>query len=161
MNRNLIILLEHFGYLKKNDYVGPSISSWSNILGKIDAYMGPVLLRTTGIVTFSDAIRENIVLAEASTATFEIAPDIDGKSEYVSEQSWHTSPGEALYGGGEYQNGLLDYKGMRVLMACADVAMHLCVCVGVGVDNRGTGDVGSRNHFGVSNCSCGGDCVRV
>jgi alpha-D-xyloside xylohydrolase len=70
--------------------------------------------KATGRIAFYD--REgNQILSEATNGgrTLEAAM-IQGESTYHVRQEWDPAEGEALYGLGNYQNGLLDIKGYDV-----------------------------------------------
>lgn len=58
----------------------------------------------------------NPLLDETNTS-FSPAKDLPATgTSYQMSQSWGASDGESLYGGGEYQNGLLDYAGTTLQM---------------------------------------------
>jgi alpha-glucosidase (family GH31 glycosyl hydrolase) len=72
------------------------------------AALKAVVTKATGAVSFFELDGTTPVLAELATS-FTKTADM-GRDTYVVEQQWSASPGEALYGGGEFQNGLVNYK---------------------------------------------------
>lgn len=70
---------------------------------------------STGRVTFMDKLTRKVVLQEKSHR-FTAVKDM-GMDTYQVEQVWaETSADEALYGGGSYQNGLINFKNAPVQM---------------------------------------------
>jgi alpha-D-xyloside xylohydrolase len=69
---------------------------------------------TTGRIGFYDR-DGNPILSEAENGGRTLEPAmIQGESTYHVRQEWDPADGEALYGLGNYQNGLLDIKGYDV-----------------------------------------------
>lgn len=68
-----------------------------------------------GVATFKDKATKKIILQE-STHAFHPVKDM-GRQTYQVEQSWkEASPEEGLYGGGGYQNGIINFKNAPVEM---------------------------------------------
>jgi alpha-glucosidase (family GH31 glycosyl hydrolase) len=65
--------------------------------------------KATGRVTFRDASGKE-VLAESEGGTVFTPTEDMGKATYSVEQSWEAVEDEGLYGGGEFQNGFINYK---------------------------------------------------
>ena len=76
------------------------------------AMVRAVVNKASGAVSFFDAKNGKSIVVEDRT-TFNTTQDM-GKDTYVVEQSWLSASDEALYGGGEFQNGLLNFKGAPV-----------------------------------------------
>jgi len=72
------------------------------------------LSASTGRVRFRDLASKRLLLSEAEHS-FMPVQDM-GRDTYQVEQSWESSPSEGLYGGGSYQNGILNYKHAPVQM---------------------------------------------
>ena len=76
--------------------------------------------KKTELVSFSaagDAM--NVPSAEAVLAesSYAFSPIVDmGNTTYAMNQSWFTSPSESFYGGGEYQNGIIEYRTAPIKM---------------------------------------------
>ena len=69
---------------------------------------------TTGAVRFADAAGRPIAAEKAAGGrSFEPAV-FDGKPLWKVRQTFETLPGEAIYGLGQHQDGLVNYKGYRV-----------------------------------------------
>ena len=66
--------------------------------------------RTTGAVAFYDAAGRRIV-AEAPGGRELTPAEVQGERTYHVRQVWQANPGEALYGLGQRQEGLMDLKG--------------------------------------------------
>ena len=66
--------------------------------------------RTTGAVAFYDAAGRRIV-AEAPGGRELTPAEVEGERTYHVRQVWQANPGEALYGLGQRQEGLMDLKG--------------------------------------------------
>jgi len=71
-----------------------------------------VITKATGIVTVYNVLTNDVILQETEI-TFTPTEDL-GKSTYEIEQSGISADDEALYGGGEFQNGLLDFKNAPI-----------------------------------------------
>lgn len=69
---------------------------------------------STGTVRFSD-LSGRLIAAEKAVGGRSFEPVVfDGKSTWQIRQTFSTLPGEALYGLGQHQDGLVNYKGYRV-----------------------------------------------
>ena len=72
-----------------------------------------VIEKATEIVTVLDIVTNVVVLQETNTTSFVPITDM-GKDTYLIEQSWVSDDDEALFGGGEFQNGLLDFRNAPI-----------------------------------------------
>ena len=68
----------------------------------------------TGAVTFTDAAGRPVLAEKAAGGRSFEAAVFDGEPSFHIRQTFETTPGEALYGLGQHQDGLLNYKGHRV-----------------------------------------------
>ncbi|HEY6901228.1 MAG TPA: TIM-barrel domain-containing protein, partial [Puia sp.] len=69
---------------------------------------------STGVVRFAD-LSGRVIVAEKAVGGRSFEPAVfDGKPLWHIRQTWQTMPGEALYGLGQHQDGLVNYKGYRV-----------------------------------------------
>jgi alpha-D-xyloside xylohydrolase len=69
-------------------------------------------------ISFYDAITSALLLSEGVP---EFEPSTDpaskpGESIYTVQQSWSADADEGLYGGGEFQNGFVDFRGAAIEM---------------------------------------------
>ena len=71
-----------------------------------------VVDKATELVTIYDLHSNEILLQETKT-TFTPTTDMN-TSTYIIEQSWISPTNEALYGGGEFQNGLINFKNAPI-----------------------------------------------
>ncbi|HVW61446.1 MAG TPA: TIM-barrel domain-containing protein [Puia sp.] len=68
----------------------------------------------TGAVTFTDADGRTILAEKTAGGRSFDAAVFDGEPSYHIRQTFETMPGEAFYGLGQHQDGLVNYKGYRV-----------------------------------------------
>ena len=69
---------------------------------------------STGAVRFAD-LSGGIIVAEKAVGGRSFEPAVyDGMQSWHIRQTFQTMPGEALYGLGQHQDGLVNYKGYRV-----------------------------------------------
>jgi len=69
---------------------------------------------STGAVRFAD-LSGRIIVAEKAVGGRSFEPAVyDGRQSWRIRQTFQTMPGEALYGLGQHQEGLVNYKGYRV-----------------------------------------------
>lgn len=70
--------------------------------------------RKTGNVTFTD-LNGHKIIAEKQPAGRQFQPAIfDGTRYFTLNQTFETAPGEAWYGLGQHQDGVLNYRGQQV-----------------------------------------------
>ena len=67
----------------------------------------------TGAISFSDPAGRSILAEKEGGRSFEPAV-FDGQPFYQVRQTFVTAPGEAIYGLGQHQDGLMNYKGHRI-----------------------------------------------
>ena len=81
--------------------------------------------RATGRLQFTDAVG-NVVLQEPADGG-KVMPSatVNGESTYAPEQSFLSPADEALYGMGQYQEGLWNYRGIPLVLR--QVNTHTCV----------------------------------
>jgi alpha-D-xyloside xylohydrolase len=67
-------------------------------------------------VTFSDPKSGAVLTAEVGTSNFTPTKDpaLPQATTYVVEQSFSADEAEGLYGGGEFQNGLVEFRGVPI-----------------------------------------------
>jgi len=71
----------------------------------------------TGAVSFHDA-NGALLLAEPQTSPRDFQPvKVQGENTHNAQQFFLFSPGEALYGLGQFQNGHINYRGRMLLLA--------------------------------------------
>ncbi|WP_343672313.1 TIM-barrel domain-containing protein [Chitinophaga sp.] len=100
-------------YQKKSAITWDIIPSEENLILKTKKLIA-VINRKTGVVTFTDLDGKKI-LAEKQTLGRNFQPAIfDGQRQYALTQSFQTSPGEAWYGLGQHQDGIMNYQGQQV-----------------------------------------------
>jgi len=69
---------------------------------------------STGAVRFND-LSGRVIVAEKAVGGRSFEPAVyDGRQSWRIRQTFRTMPGEALYGLGQHQDGLVNYKGYRV-----------------------------------------------
>jgi alpha-D-xyloside xylohydrolase len=67
--------------------------------------------RSTGDIVFLDRTRDNAVFVQESGASV----DVDSSHETTMTQQWNlSSPDEAMYGGGQFVNGQLNYRSAPI-----------------------------------------------
>jgi hypothetical protein len=70
--------------------------------------------KATGLVSFADATTDQQMLTETN---FSFTPTVDMHVEtFVIEQSWSNDGDDGFYGGGEYQNGIVNFKNAPIQM---------------------------------------------
>jgi alpha-D-xyloside xylohydrolase len=100
----------------------PAPPRWQYRQRKDQATLSTAALRATvslatGAVTFSD-LKGNVLLRERVGGGKTFVPTVaDGQPLYQVEQVFESPAEEALYGLGQHQNGVLDYKGQQVELA--------------------------------------------
>jgi alpha-D-xyloside xylohydrolase len=100
-------------YTKKQDLVWTVIPSKDKLTIKTKAIAATVDLRT-GSVSFRDP-EGKIILSEKSTGGRSFQPSVfDGKRYYHLTQTFQSGSGDAWYGLGQHQDGVLNYRGQQV-----------------------------------------------
>ena len=106
----------------------------------------------TGAVTFADA-KGQVLLREPSFGGKTFRPTVaDGQSFYEVTQTFESPTDEALYGLGQHQNGVMNYKGQQVELAQnnTDVAVPFLLSsknYGVLWDNYSITQVGDTRTY--------------
>ena len=75
-----------------------------------------IVSNVSGQITFRDAKTSSILLQETQTTFLPSSPPSSFSSYYTVEQSWTSEEEDGFYGGGQYQNGLLNYKNAPIRM---------------------------------------------
>jgi len=97
---------------EKWDPVITSLSESDEAVTVATGKMKAVVDKKTEIVSFFDAKTGKAIVSEMKTQ-FNATNDM-GKDTYIVEQQWSSADDEALYGGGQFQNGLLNFKNAPV-----------------------------------------------
>jgi alpha-D-xyloside xylohydrolase len=75
-----------------------------------------VSIQENDSLVFTDAATKKL-LTQEKAHRFSPKTDVDGKGQYQTfstAQAWSLVPGEALYGGGGFQNGIIDYADVSI-----------------------------------------------
>ncbi|HEY7888941.1 MAG TPA: TIM-barrel domain-containing protein [Steroidobacteraceae bacterium] len=78
--------------------------------------LGAVVRRSDGRVLFEDP-QGKVITREVANGRELRAVTLDGKPYYAIRQQFESTPGEAFYGLGQHQTGLIDYKGADLTLA--------------------------------------------
>jgi hypothetical protein len=77
-------------------------------------YVTATVDKATGLVSFSDATAGTKMLVEMNSS---FTPTTDmGVQTYIIEQIWSNDGDDGIYGGGEYQNGIVNFKNAPIQM---------------------------------------------
>ena len=71
----------------------------------------------TGEIIFKDASGKTLLQETKGGGKTITSTTLDGKQSYIVKQSFTSEPDEALYGLGQHQNGVFNYKGTKVLLS--------------------------------------------
>ncbi|TWF35234.1 alpha-D-xyloside xylohydrolase [Chitinophaga polysaccharea] len=100
-------------YQKRPDLAWEIIPSKENLVLKTKKLIATVN-RQTGAVTFTD-LNGKKILAEKQPFGRNFQPAVfDGKRYYVLTQSFESANGDAWYGLGQHQDGIINYRGQQV-----------------------------------------------
>ena len=81
----------------------------------------PTLLATisveTGEISFKDTSGKTLLQETKGGGKTITSATLDGKQSYIVKQSFTAEADEALYGLGQHQNGVFNYKGTKVLLS--------------------------------------------
>eukprot|EP01062_Namystynia_karyoxenos_P073424 TRINITY_DN70220_c0_g1_i1.p1 TRINITY_DN70220_c0_g1~~TRINITY_DN70220_c0_g1_i1.p1 ORF type:complete len:916 (+),score=326.48 TRINITY_DN70220_c0_g1_i1:84-2750(+) len=97
----------------RSDWAKPEFTVSSDdpeLLTVTTALVRAAVSKKTGAVTFYSRSSGAVLLQELSHNITKTADPVTGQDAYAVEQRWASPDGEALYGGGEYQNGLVNWK---------------------------------------------------
>jgi alpha-D-xyloside xylohydrolase len=81
---------------------------------------------TTGLVTFVD-LAGNVLLSEASKAV--MPATVEGVSTHTVQTAWSSPQGEALFGLGQHQDGVINRKGSALVMQQANTEIQIPLVV--------------------------------
>ena len=71
----------------------------------------------TGEIVFKDAAGKTLLQETKGGGKTITGTTLDGKQSYIVKQSFTSETDEALYGLGQHQNGVFNYKGTKVLLS--------------------------------------------
>ncbi|QBN20353.1 TIM-barrel domain-containing protein [Flavobacterium nackdongense] len=71
----------------------------------------------TGEILFKDAAGKTLLKETKGGGKTITGTTLDGKQSYIVKQSFTSETDEALYGLGQHQNGVFNYKGTKVLLS--------------------------------------------
>lgn len=110
---NLTAVDERVSLIAKRDWepVEPKIASHGGVTNLTTKNFVVSVEESTGVVSFFDLEGKLIVNEVAHSFT----PVVDmGNPTYAIEQAWGIGSDESLYGGGEFQNGFLDFNNVPI-----------------------------------------------
>ena len=99
---------------KKREPVKWEVSESDNTITLSTALIQARILSTTGEISFTDKNGNPILTETAGGGKILTGNIIDGEQSYQLSQSFRATPGEAFYGLGQHQNGIMNYRNTQV-----------------------------------------------
>ena len=101
--------------IKTPEKVEISYKQNGNTVSMTSGKMTVTLDVATGKVTYTDPQGETLLKEKVEGTNFIPRKDVN-RDAYTVSQAFSLEPEEAIYGLGQYQNGIMNYRGISVLL---------------------------------------------